>query len=171
MASHPAHEVVSYLHARHGGAKIAILERGIEVEWAAQDSDGDLSSAEDGDLPPQNHDSDRAFLSSSWLSYCSVTVLSLLSYLCRKIDSENRQIIRSKYCTCFIRIPRITYLHVLNLSSTVQTFQYPTAPCPRRLHQLDRMQDRMTTVLRNLVRMCCPTTRPPDLSPENTEKV
>ncbi|KAI0246459.1 hypothetical protein BJV78DRAFT_1135151 [Lactifluus subvellereus] len=42
-----AHEVVSYLRAR--GAKIAALERGIEVEWAALNSDGDLSSAEDRD--------------------------------------------------------------------------------------------------------------------------
>ena len=42
-----AHEVVSYLRAR--GAKIAALERGIEAEWAALNSDGDLSSAEDRD--------------------------------------------------------------------------------------------------------------------------
>ena len=42
-----AHEVVSYLRAR--GAKIAALERGIEVEWVALNSDGDLSPAEDRD--------------------------------------------------------------------------------------------------------------------------
>jgi hypothetical protein len=42
-----AREVVSYL--RGHGAKIATLERGIEVEWAAQNSDGDLSSPEDRD--------------------------------------------------------------------------------------------------------------------------
>ncbi|KAH9988453.1 hypothetical protein BJV74DRAFT_885341 [Russula compacta] len=42
-----AREVVSYLRAR--GAKIAALERGIEVEWAALNSDGDLSSTEDKD--------------------------------------------------------------------------------------------------------------------------
>jgi glycerol-3-phosphate O-acyltransferase / dihydroxyacetone phosphate acyltransferase len=42
-----AREVVSYLRAH--GAKIATLERGIEVEWAAQNSDGDLSSVEDRD--------------------------------------------------------------------------------------------------------------------------
>ena len=42
-----AHEVVSYL--RDHGAKIAALERGIEVEWIAQNSDGELSSAEDKD--------------------------------------------------------------------------------------------------------------------------
>jgi hypothetical protein len=42
-----AHEVVSYL--RGHGAKIAALERGIEVEWVAQNSDGELSSAEDKD--------------------------------------------------------------------------------------------------------------------------
>ncbi|KAH9025489.1 glycerol-3-phosphate-acyltransferase [Lactarius hengduanensis] len=40
-----AHEVVSYLRSR--GAKVAALERGIEVEWIALNSDGDLSSAED----------------------------------------------------------------------------------------------------------------------------
>jgi glycerol-3-phosphate O-acyltransferase / dihydroxyacetone phosphate acyltransferase len=40
-----AHEVVSYL-LEHG-AKSAALERGIEVEWFAQNSDGELSSAED----------------------------------------------------------------------------------------------------------------------------
>ena len=45
-----AHEVVSYLRAR--GAKIAALERGIEVEWVALNSDGDLSSAEDKDTSP-----------------------------------------------------------------------------------------------------------------------
>jgi glycerol-3-phosphate O-acyltransferase / dihydroxyacetone phosphate acyltransferase len=42
-----AREVVAYLRAHD--AKIATLERGIEVEWAAQNSDGDLSSAEDRD--------------------------------------------------------------------------------------------------------------------------
>jgi glycerol-3-phosphate O-acyltransferase/dihydroxyacetone phosphate acyltransferase len=42
-----AHEVVSYL--RGHGAKIAALKRGIEVEWVALNSDGDLSSAEDRD--------------------------------------------------------------------------------------------------------------------------
>jgi glycerol-3-phosphate O-acyltransferase/dihydroxyacetone phosphate acyltransferase len=42
-----AREVVSYL--RGHGAKVAALERGIEIEWAAQNSDGDLSSAEDKD--------------------------------------------------------------------------------------------------------------------------
>jgi hypothetical protein len=42
-----AHEVVSYL--RRHGAKIATLERGIEVEWVAQNSDGELSSADDKD--------------------------------------------------------------------------------------------------------------------------
>jgi glycerol-3-phosphate O-acyltransferase/dihydroxyacetone phosphate acyltransferase len=42
-----AHEVVSYL--RNRGAKIAALERDIEVEWVALNSDGDLSSAEDKD--------------------------------------------------------------------------------------------------------------------------
>jgi hypothetical protein len=42
-----AREVVSYL--RRHGAKIAALERGIEGEWAALNSDGDLSSAEDRD--------------------------------------------------------------------------------------------------------------------------
>jgi glycerol-3-phosphate O-acyltransferase/dihydroxyacetone phosphate acyltransferase len=42
-----AHEVVSYLRGR--GAKIAALERGIEAEWVAQNSDGELSSAEDKD--------------------------------------------------------------------------------------------------------------------------
>ncbi|KAI9463359.1 glycerol-3-phosphate-acyltransferase [Russula earlei] len=42
-----AREVVSYL--RRHGAKIAALKQGIEVEWAAQNSDGDLSSAEDRD--------------------------------------------------------------------------------------------------------------------------
>ncbi|KAH9022575.1 glycerol-3-phosphate-acyltransferase [Lactarius pseudohatsudake] len=40
-----AHEVVSYLRSR--GAKVAALERGIEVEWVALNSDGDLSPAED----------------------------------------------------------------------------------------------------------------------------
>ncbi|KAI0267041.1 glycerol-3-phosphate-acyltransferase [Gloeopeniophorella convolvens] len=40
-----AREVVAYLRAR--GAKFAALERGIEGEWAALNSDGDLSSAED----------------------------------------------------------------------------------------------------------------------------
>jgi hypothetical protein len=33
----------------------------------------------------------------SFLRLGSVTVLSLLLYLCRNMDSENRQIIRSKY--------------------------------------------------------------------------
>ena len=42
-----AREVVSYL--REHGAKIAALERDIEIEWAAQNSDGELSSAEDKD--------------------------------------------------------------------------------------------------------------------------
>ena len=42
-----AREVVSYL--RGHGAKIAALERGIEVEWVARHSDGELSSAEDKD--------------------------------------------------------------------------------------------------------------------------
>ena len=42
-----AREVVSYLRVR--GAKITALERGIEVEWVALNSDGDLSSAEDRD--------------------------------------------------------------------------------------------------------------------------
>jgi glycerol-3-phosphate O-acyltransferase / dihydroxyacetone phosphate acyltransferase len=42
-----AREVVSYL--RGHGAKIAALERCIEIEWAAQNSDGELSSAEDKD--------------------------------------------------------------------------------------------------------------------------
>ncbi len=42
-----AREVVSYL--RGHGAKIAALERGIEVEWVAQNSDDDLSSADDKD--------------------------------------------------------------------------------------------------------------------------
>ncbi|KAI0293227.1 glycerol-3-phosphate-acyltransferase [Russula brevipes] len=47
-----AREVVSYL--RRHGAKVAALERGIEVEWAALNSDGDLSSAEDKDsVSPQ----------------------------------------------------------------------------------------------------------------------
>ena len=45
-----AREVVSYLRGR--GAKIAALERGIEVEWAALNSDGDLSSNEDKDSAP-----------------------------------------------------------------------------------------------------------------------
>jgi glycerol-3-phosphate O-acyltransferase/dihydroxyacetone phosphate acyltransferase len=47
-----AREVVSYL--RGHGAKIAALERGIEIEWAAQNSDGDVSSAEaeDRDTTP-----------------------------------------------------------------------------------------------------------------------
>ncbi len=45
-----AREVVSYL--RGHGAKIAALERGIEVEWVAQNSDGELSSAEDKDTTP-----------------------------------------------------------------------------------------------------------------------
>lgn len=40
-----AREVVSYLRVH--GAKIATLERGIEVEWVARNSDADLSSAED----------------------------------------------------------------------------------------------------------------------------
>lgn len=40
-------EVVSYL--RGHGAKVAALKRGIEIEWAAQNSDGDLSPAEDKD--------------------------------------------------------------------------------------------------------------------------
>lgn len=43
-----AREVVSYL--RGHGAKIAALERDIEVEWIALNSDGDLSSPEDRDL-------------------------------------------------------------------------------------------------------------------------
>lgn len=42
-----AHEVVSYLRVR--GAKIATLERGIEGDWAALNSDGDLSPTEDRD--------------------------------------------------------------------------------------------------------------------------
>ena len=42
-----AHEVVSYLRTR--GAKVAALERDIEVEWVALNSDGDLSSTEDKD--------------------------------------------------------------------------------------------------------------------------
>lgn len=42
-----AREVVSYL--RGHGAKIAALERDIEVEWVAQNSDGELSSAEEKD--------------------------------------------------------------------------------------------------------------------------
>lgn len=42
-----AHEVVSYL--RGHGAKIAALERGIEIEWVARNSDGELSSADDKD--------------------------------------------------------------------------------------------------------------------------
>jgi glycerol-3-phosphate O-acyltransferase / dihydroxyacetone phosphate acyltransferase len=42
-----AREVVSYL--RGHGAKIATLEKGIEVEWAALNSDGELSPAEDRD--------------------------------------------------------------------------------------------------------------------------
>ena len=47
-----AHKVVSYLRRR--GAKIAALERDIEVEWIALNSDGDLSSAEykDSASPP-----------------------------------------------------------------------------------------------------------------------
>jgi len=44
-------EVVSYL--RGHGAKTAPLERGIEVEWVALNSDGELSSAEDKDVPPR----------------------------------------------------------------------------------------------------------------------
>jgi glycerol-3-phosphate O-acyltransferase / dihydroxyacetone phosphate acyltransferase len=48
-----AHEVVSYL--RMHGAKVAALERGIEVDWAAQNSDGDLSSAEDRDSTSPQH--------------------------------------------------------------------------------------------------------------------
>ena len=40
-----AREVVSYLRVH--GAKIATLERGIEVEWVARNSDADLSSAKD----------------------------------------------------------------------------------------------------------------------------
>lgn len=42
-----AREVVSYL--RGHGAKFAALERDIEVEWVAQNSDGELSSAEEKD--------------------------------------------------------------------------------------------------------------------------
>lgn len=42
-----APEVVSYL--RGHGAKIAALERDIEVEWVALNSDGELSSADDKD--------------------------------------------------------------------------------------------------------------------------
>ena len=42
-----AREVVSYL--RGHGAKIAALERGIEVEWVARNSDGELSTADDKD--------------------------------------------------------------------------------------------------------------------------
>jgi len=42
-----AREVVLYL--RGHGAKLAALERDIEVEWIALNSDGDLSSPEDRD--------------------------------------------------------------------------------------------------------------------------
>lgn len=45
-----AREVISYL--RGHGAKIAALERGIEVEWVALNSDGELSSAEEKDAVP-----------------------------------------------------------------------------------------------------------------------
>jgi hypothetical protein len=42
-----AREVISYLHGH--GAKTATLQKGIEVEWAALNSDRELSSAEDKD--------------------------------------------------------------------------------------------------------------------------
>jgi glycerol-3-phosphate O-acyltransferase / dihydroxyacetone phosphate acyltransferase len=45
-----AREVVSYL--RGHGAKVAALERGIEVEWVALNSDGELSSAEEKEATP-----------------------------------------------------------------------------------------------------------------------
>ncbi|THH14024.1 hypothetical protein EW146_g6264 [Bondarzewia mesenterica] len=42
-----AREVVAFLRKR--GAKVATLERGIEAEWAALNSDGEMSPAEDGE--------------------------------------------------------------------------------------------------------------------------
>jgi len=48
-----AHELVSYL--REHGARIAAIERGIEVEWVAQNGDGELSSAENKDTSPMHY--------------------------------------------------------------------------------------------------------------------